>query len=90
MVDKNTEEMCNVAEVLRCIHVSLLCVQQNPEDRPTIATAVLMLESEIELGEPKQPGFFRGKDSVQPYFSNSSQKQSSSTNEITMTLIEGR
>ncbi|KAI9093339.1 hypothetical protein K1719_027353 [Acacia pycnantha] len=63
------------------------------KDRPTIASAVLMLESEVELPEPKQPGFFHGKDSVRPHASNSStQKQSmrSSTNEISMSLLESR
>ncbi|GMN68860.1 hypothetical protein TIFTF001_037909 [Ficus carica] len=33
-------------EVLRCIHVSLLCVQQRPADRPTISSVVVMLGSE--------------------------------------------
>ncbi|XP_028761822.1 uncharacterized protein LOC114720342 [Neltuma alba] len=90
LIDKNIEETCNVSEILRCIHVSLLCVQQHPEDRPTIASAVLMLESEAELPEPKQPGFFHGKDSIQPHTSSSSQKQRSSTNEVTISLLEAR
>ncbi|KAI9093286.1 hypothetical protein K1719_027300 [Acacia pycnantha] len=91
LIDKNIEETCNVSEILRCIQVSLLCVQQHPENRPTVASAVLMLESEVELLEPKQPGFFQGNDSVQPHASNSScQKQSSSNNEISMSLLEAR
>ncbi|XP_028795404.1 G-type lectin S-receptor-like serine/threonine-protein kinase At4g27290, partial [Neltuma alba] len=55
LLDKNMQELCNVSEVVRCIHVSLLCVQQNPDDRPTIASAILMLESEVALPEPKLP-----------------------------------
>ncbi|KAK4286028.1 hypothetical protein QN277_002642 [Acacia crassicarpa] len=89
LIDKNIEGTCNVSEILRCIHVSLLCVQQHPEDRPTIASAVWMLGSEVELPEPKQPGFFHGMDSVEPHTS-SSQKQPSSINEVTMTLLEPR
>ena len=91
LIDKNVEETCNVSEILRCIQLSLLCVQQHPEDRPTIASAVLMLESEVELPQPKQPGFFHGMDSFEPHTSNSSsQKQRSSTNEISMSLLEAR
>jgi len=28
-------------EILRCIHVGLLCVQQNPENRPNMSSVVL-------------------------------------------------
>ncbi|KAJ0745030.1 putative protein kinase RLK-Pelle-DLSV family [Helianthus annuus] len=47
-----------VSEVLRCIHVALLCVQHHAEDRPTMLSVVLMLVSEGPLPEPKQPAFF--------------------------------
>ncbi|KAF7822815.1 G-type lectin S-receptor-like serine/threonine-protein kinase [Senna tora] len=55
LVDKKIEETWNVSEMLRCIQVGLLCVQENQDDRPTIASAVLMMESDITLAEPKQP-----------------------------------
>ena len=45
-------------EVFRAIQIGLLCVQQYPADRPTMATVVLMLTSELPLPQPKQPGFF--------------------------------
>ncbi|MQL84469.1 hypothetical protein Taro_016954 [Colocasia esculenta] len=32
-------------EVRRCIHIGLLCVQEAPEDRPTMTSVVLMLSS---------------------------------------------
>ncbi|KAB1215254.1 hypothetical protein CJ030_MR4G004193 [Morella rubra] len=51
------------SEVLRCIHISLLCVEQHPEDRPSMSTVVLMLGCENALPQPKQPGFFTGKHS---------------------------
>lgn len=70
--------------------MSLLCVQENPEDRPTIASAVMMLESEIELPKPKQPGFFHGMGSVLPLAFNSNQNERSSTNELSMTSLEAR
>ena len=35
----------SASEVLRCIQISLLCVQQRPEDRPTMSSVVQMLGS---------------------------------------------
>ncbi|KAJ6935281.1 Cysteine-rich receptor-like protein kinase [Populus alba x Populus x berolinensis] len=32
-------------EMLRCIHVGLLCVQENAVDRPNMASVVIMLSS---------------------------------------------
>jgi hypothetical protein len=49
-------------EVLRCIHVSLLSVQQRLEDGPSMSPTVLMLGSESSLPQPKEPGFFIQKD----------------------------
>jgi hypothetical protein len=44
---------------MRCIHIGLLCVQENVADRPTIASVVLMLNSySITLSAPLQPAFF--------------------------------
>ncbi|XAR67510.1 Non-specific serine/threonine protein kinase [Bertholletia excelsa] len=56
-------------EVLRSIHVGLLCVQQSPEDRPSMASVVLMLGSEGALAMPKQPGFFTERDIPEFYSS---------------------
>ncbi|XP_002518555.2 cysteine-rich receptor-like protein kinase 10 [Ricinus communis] len=46
-------------EVLRCIQIGLLCVQEDPADRLTMATVVLMLNSfSVTLPVPQQPAFF--------------------------------
>ncbi|KAI9124265.1 hypothetical protein K1719_005565 [Acacia pycnantha] len=45
-------------EVIRCIHIALLCVQENPSYRPTMATIVLMLNSHsVTLSLPRKPAF---------------------------------
>ncbi|KAK4576411.1 hypothetical protein RGQ29_027107 [Quercus rubra] len=89
LIDECLGESCTMSEVLRCIHLSLLCVQQRPEDRPNISSVVVMLSSECALAEPKQPGFFLGKDSNGARFF-SRNHESFSTNEITVTLLEPR
>ncbi|XP_039001504.1 G-type lectin S-receptor-like serine/threonine-protein kinase SD1-1, partial [Hibiscus syriacus] len=50
-------ETGDLPELLRCIHISLLCVQQHPEERPSMSSVVLMLGSHNELPSPKQHGF---------------------------------
>ncbi|KAH1127735.1 hypothetical protein GYH30_016339 [Glycine max] len=77
IVDPNMEDSCIASEVLRCIHIGLLCVQQYPEDRPTMTSVVLLLGSEVELDEAKEPGDFPKKESIE---ANSS--SFSSTNAI--------
>ncbi|KAH6791934.1 hypothetical protein C2S52_002411 [Perilla frutescens var. hirtella] len=49
----------SLPDMLRCIHIGLLCVQQNPGSRPTMASIALMLStSTITLPIPSKPAFF--------------------------------
>ena len=47
LMDQTLSEACNTNEFLRCVNVGLLCVQEDPSDRPTMPNAFLMLNSEI-------------------------------------------
>uniref|UniRef100_A0A2N9FE92 non-specific serine/threonine protein kinase n=1 Tax=Fagus sylvatica TaxID=28930 RepID=A0A2N9FE92_FAGSY len=85
LIDTCLEDSCILSEVVRCLHISFLCLQQHPEDRPNMSYVVMMLHSENSLPEPKEPGFFVGKKS-----SLLGKNQSSSTNEITVSLLEAR
>ncbi|KAL8491792.1 hypothetical protein ACS0TY_023406 [Phlomoides rotata] len=58
LVDTCLNDKFERTEVLRSTQVGLLCVQQNPEDRPSMSSVVWMLENEGEFPEAKQPGFF--------------------------------
>ncbi|KAL1342748.1 hypothetical protein AAHE18_09G179900 [Arachis hypogaea] len=45
-------------EILRCIHIGLLCIQENLADRPNMASIVLMLNSHsLTLPVPSKPPF---------------------------------
>ncbi|XP_026392412.1 G-type lectin S-receptor-like serine/threonine-protein kinase At4g27290 isoform X1 [Papaver somniferum] len=75
------------AEALRCIQVGLLCVQQLPDDRPTMSAVVFMLGSEnVVLPEPKEPGFFIGRNPTD----TSSSRERNSENQVTISLVEPR
>ncbi|CAI9756892.1 unnamed protein product [Fraxinus pennsylvanica] len=75
-----------LSEVLRSIHVGLLCVQQCPQDRPSMSAAVLMLGNEGLLPQARQPGFFTERDAE----SSSSTNTANSTNQMTISLVEAR
>ncbi|XP_065630310.1 G-type lectin S-receptor-like serine/threonine-protein kinase SD1-1 [Quercus suber] len=68
LLDECLGESCTISEVLCCIHLSLLCVQQCPKDRPSISYVVVMLGNESALPQPKQPSFFLEKDSNEGQF----------------------
>lgn len=88
LVDTSINGQFENAEVEKSIRVGLLCVQQNPEDRPNMSRVVWMLRNEGEIPEAKQPGFFTERDVV------ASQKWSSTDtatiNEVTITMLQPR
>lgn len=58
IADTLLTETCPVSEVVRCIHIGLLCVQEDPEDRPIMSSVVVLFRSEaIVLPQPGQPAF---------------------------------
>ncbi|KAK9939375.1 hypothetical protein M0R45_016071 [Rubus argutus] len=48
LVDEVLGDSYSSSEVLKCMHIGLLCVQDNAVDRPTIADIALMLSSDID------------------------------------------
>ncbi|KAM0951474.1 putative protein kinase RLK-Pelle-DLSV family [Dioscorea sansibarensis] len=48
----------SITQVMRCVNIGLLCVQEKPEDRPVMSSVVIMLGNDnAPLLEPKAPGF---------------------------------
>ncbi|XP_034912698.1 G-type lectin S-receptor-like serine/threonine-protein kinase At4g27290 isoform X4 [Populus alba] len=89
LVDDLIVETCNQNEVMRSIHIGLLCVQHSPGERPSMSTVVLMLGGEGTLAQPNEPGFYTERKLIDAS-SSSSKQESCSVNEVTVTLIDGR
>lgn len=83
------EDFLPAHEVLRCIQVGLLCVQDNAADRPTMSTIVFMLSNETTLPSPKQPmvAIYRSADNTG---TTSDGTRSSSVNGVTITDLGAR
>ena len=89
IVYASIRDTLNFSEVLRSIHVGLLCVQQSPHDRPSMSSVVLMLSTESTLPQPKMPGFFTEREMLGDGSSSSSCKPSS-INDVTVSLLDAR
>ncbi|KAM7461140.1 hypothetical protein LguiA_029261 [Lonicera macranthoides] len=56
-----------IRDLMRCVHIGLLCVQENVVDRPTMASIVLMLSSfSLTLPVPSELAFFMHSSVVDP------------------------
>lgn len=85
LIDPAISEPHHGKDVMRGVHVGLLCVQEFATDRPTVPTVISMLKGEIsELPYPKRPGFAHiAQDMV-------SFHQDSTANYVSITEISGR
>jgi len=74
-------------EVMKCIHIGLLCVQEDAVDRPTMSNVVVMLASDtMTLPNPNHPAFSVGRK-VTDDQSTSKASNDPSVNEVTVTNI---
>ena len=83
-------------EVIRCLHIGLLCVQENPADRPTMPSIVLMLNNYNDTPQmPKEPAFFLQRRIERPDSGLESDQFNSrfmplSINEVSITTVSPR
>ncbi|XP_057961510.1 receptor-like serine/threonine-protein kinase SD1-8 isoform X2 [Malania oleifera] len=91
LIDSSVGDSYSPQEVLKCMQVGLLCVQERAEDRPTMSSVVLMLSSETaRLHQPKHPGFCLGRNPMETDSSSSKQDESFTINQVTVTTLDAR
>ncbi|KAJ0112436.1 hypothetical protein Patl1_02122 [Pistacia atlantica] len=84
IMDQKLSPSFNKIEILKCINVGLLCVQEDPNDRPTMSNVVIMLGSETAtLATPKRPAFVMRRG---PSTSASSSSKLDINSELTVSL----
>ncbi|TVU16226.1 hypothetical protein EJB05_39778 [Eragrostis curvula] len=88
LVDLSVVESCSLHEVLRCIHLGLLCVQDQPNARPLMSSIVFVLENETApLPTPKEPVFFTTRNTESD---QSNEYMRRSLNYMSITTLDGR
>ncbi|KAJ4976736.1 hypothetical protein NE237_001842 [Protea cynaroides] len=104
LIDPTMREKCPRSEVIRCIHIGLLCAQENVSNRPTMATVNNMLNRySATLPFPSSPASFTMGDEflladpsidndsrVQQSSSQSTSNSTSKSNEISITELSAR
>uniref|UniRef100_M1AFZ1 Receptor-like serine/threonine-protein kinase n=3 Tax=Solanum tuberosum TaxID=4113 RepID=M1AFZ1_SOLTU len=87
LTEKSLLESCNRSEVMKCINVALLCVQEDSNDRPKMSDVIVMLVGEgTSLQRPNRPAFvIRTHASSRP-----SSPSKVSNNQVTITEEGGR
>ncbi|XP_037415830.1 G-type lectin S-receptor-like serine/threonine-protein kinase B120 isoform X2 [Triticum dicoccoides] len=87
LVDPCVSESCSSEEALCCIHVGLLCVQDDPDARPLMSTVVSTLESRsTPLATPYKPLYFSQRNKVAKRAAHGQD----SVDMEALTVIEGR
>ncbi|TKY68388.1 Cysteine-rich receptor protein kinase 10 [Spatholobus suberectus] len=87
LMDPVLETSCIDSEVVKCIHIGLLCVQEDAADRPTMSTVVVMLASDtMALPKPNQPAFSVGRMALGDASTSKSSKNRS-INDVTISNI---
>ncbi|XP_030971408.1 G-type lectin S-receptor-like serine/threonine-protein kinase RKS1 [Quercus lobata] len=88
IVDSSIIESIVSHEVLRCIQIGLLCVQEDATDRPTMLAILLMLSCETTLPSPNQPAFVFKRPTKD--MGSVTGKEFYSINDVTITTFEAR
>lgn len=90
LLDPLITKSCSREQVLRCIHVGMLCVQDVAAHRPNMPAVILMMESEnSSLSMPRQPTFTSMRHNLDTDMWNENQDAASSNN-VTISVILGR
>ncbi|KAG9454223.1 hypothetical protein H6P81_007127 [Aristolochia fimbriata] len=104
LVDQSLGEDYQRNEAVRCIHLGLLCVQEDPTERPLMSAIVLMLSGyNITLPVPSRPAYFTGRRRISgdnnsggfdmPWVESSQSSQRTapiSINEVTISELDAR
>ncbi|CAN6211935.1 unnamed protein product [Urochloa humidicola] len=90
LIDPITRTSCSARQVLRCVHIALLCVQDHDDERPDIPTVIKMLSNDsMSLPNPRPPTLMlRGREIESSKSSEKDQNHSIGT--MSMTRLHGR
>ncbi|CAN6553809.1 unnamed protein product [Malus baccata var. baccata] len=82
LMDPTLGDSCIKDQLLRCVHVGLLCVEENAANRPTMSDVLYMMtDQSTPVPLPEKPAFFTGRNVVEAGLSGK-KPEIFSTNEI--------
>ncbi|XVF84100.1 hypothetical protein PTKIN_Ptkin16aG0547500 [Pterospermum kingtungense] len=92
LVDPILSDSCAKHQVLRCITLGLLCVEDSPVDRPSMSEVICMLTGEMQLPLPKHPAFSAGRSMMETNNVEEEErgKENLSLNGLSISVMEAR
>jgi hypothetical protein len=94
IMDSSLSSLAPRDQMVKCIQIGLLCVQDDPMDRPMMSMVNVMLSSStVTLNAPSKPVFCIRGDGVSSdmyRFSQSASRSPMSLNEVSITELEPR
>jgi hypothetical protein len=99
IMDSSFSSLAPRDQMVKCIHIGLLCVQDDPADRPVMSTVNVMLSSStVTLQAPSRPAFCIQKSGfnsemyseVHAGASHSVSRSPMSLNDVSITELEPR
>lgn len=89
LMDPSLGSLCPKNELIRIIHVGLLCVQEGAADRPTMSNVISMITNDsVFLPDPKQAAYCIGKSESGE--SSSGKSNLYSINDVSISIMEAR
>lgn len=90
-IDPFLDDSSSPCKLLTCMQVALLCVQENPDARPTMLEAFSMLKNDdsLAIATPERPGFSEKKKGDME-IASSSQQVMCSFNDSQVSQLEPR
>lgn len=89
-IDPSLDDSSSPCTLLNCMQVALLCVQENPEDRPSMLEVSSMLKDDsMAIAAPKRPAFSaKGDENAET--SSTSRQEIYSFNDPELSQLEPR
>ncbi|XP_059638049.1 cysteine-rich receptor-like protein kinase 25 [Cornus florida] len=89
-MDPSLDDTSSSCKLMRCMVIALLCVQEQPADRPSMLEVSTMLKNEVMvMNTPKRPAFSIGRDQDRENESTL-RKESGSVDDATITHTVAR
>ncbi|XP_044488845.1 cysteine-rich receptor-like protein kinase 10 [Mangifera indica] len=90
LMDETLDDTSSSCKLTRCLHIALLCVQENPMDRPSMLDIFSMLKTEtLDMMIPQKPTFLKQNKSVGIHLEGHS-VSTSTINDTTVSDISAR
>ncbi|XP_062012069.1 G-type lectin S-receptor-like serine/threonine-protein kinase CES101 isoform X1 [Rosa rugosa] len=91
LMDPTLGDSCDEHQLLRCIHVGLLCVEESAASRPTMLDVIPMLTNEsMSLPVPTKPAFCTERNVITDAIGGRGLEMVSSINGISNSGFDGR